>query len=163
MMTEDLSGDCLNIPAWWRFLHRPLFQSPSTSHSAVHLFSKQGRVLTCGVWVLCEEENRTGREGTPDPPQLPKPYLLCFQTWFLWCCCLSWAQMGALVWSYAHTKPSLHSQHCPVPLLTQRGRAPSHQDMGSLTCLLQRQQILTSLCGRELYLFILNEYIHPGK
>lgn len=72
MMTEDLSGDCLNIPACWRFLHRPLFQSPSTSHSAVHLFSKQGRVLTCGVWVSLWGGKQDWQRGDSWPTPAPQ-------------------------------------------------------------------------------------------
>lgn len=132
MMTEDLSGHCLNMPARWRFLHRPLFHSLQAPHTLQCICSPNRGGSYLNTWSLGVSVGRkTGlAERDPNPPQHPKPWALSLQTWLPCCCCLSWAHTGALAWSCAHTKPSLHSQHwqCPVPPLTQTGRAWSSRD-----------------------------------
>lgn len=75
MMTEDLSGDCLNIPPQWRFLHRPLStdSKPLTLCSAFILQTGEGVISTCEIWVFLWGGNQDWQRGVPDPPHPPNP------------------------------------------------------------------------------------------
>lgn len=163
MMTEDLSGDCLNISTRWRFLHRRLFHRLQAPHSLQCIYSPNRGGYYLNMWSLGVSVGRkiALAERDSNPPQPSKPWALCLQTWFLWCCCLSWAQMGALVWPCAHTRPSLHSQHwqCAVPPLTQRGRAWSSRDRDSGPSASGTANIDQPLCQESLLIY--PKPVHP--
>lgn len=166
MMTEDLSGDCLNIPAQWRLLHRPLFHSLQAPDTLQCIYSPNREGCYLNMWSLDASVGRKQdwQRGDPWPTQPPKSYLLCLQTWFLVVLLPELSANGSfgviLCPRQNLSAPPALAVSCASPY---REEEPGPQGMGSLTCLLQRQQILTSFCARELYLLILNQYIHPGK
>lgn len=79
MMTEDLSGDCLNIPAWWRFLHRPLFHSLQVPHTLQCIYSPNRGGCYLNMWSLGVSVGRkTGlaERGPLAHPSPPNPSIV---------------------------------------------------------------------------------------
>lgn len=76
MMTEDLSGGCLNIPAWLRFLHRPLFHSLQAPHTLQCIYSPNRAGCYFSTWSLGVSVGRKTGLAERGPLTHPRPQTL---------------------------------------------------------------------------------------